>query len=221
VAGITTPLRIAPVALTGRFVRLEPLTRGHVDALARFAYEPSIWTWMPTPVTDRATLEAWVDDALAGERAGTMLPFATVLSAEHLVVGSTRYLNIAARDGRMEIGATWIAAPHQRSAVNTEAKYLMLRHAFETLGATRVELKTHAKNEKSRRAIGRLGAVFEGIHRKHMLHQDGSRRDTAWYSILDDEWPDVKIRLEAMVGREDGRRPQLPAESHEDRAVSS
>jgi RimJ/RimL family protein N-acetyltransferase len=199
VAGIKTPLKIAPVTLTGRFVRLEPLTRDHVDALARFAYEPSIWTWMPAPVTDRASLAAWVDEALAGERAGTMLPFATVLPAENLAVGSTRYLNIAARDGRVEIGATWIAVPHQRSVVNTEAKYLMLKHAFETLGATRVELKTHSKNDKSRRAIERIGAKFEGIHRKHMLHQDGTRRDTAWYSILDDEWPSVKVRLEGMV----------------------
>jgi N-acetyltransferase len=200
VRGTRTPLEIAPVTLTGRFVRLEPLTRGHVDALARFAFEPSIWTWMPTVATDRNSLEAWVDEALAGERAGTTLPFATVLVADGLVVGSTRFLNIAARDGRMEIGATWIAVPHQRSVVNTEAKYLMLKHAFETLGATRVELKTHSKNEKSRRAIERIGAVFEGIHRKHMLHQDGSRRDTAWYSIVDDEWETVRAALERTLG---------------------
>ncbi|MFI5243774.1 MAG: GNAT family N-acetyltransferase [Gemmatimonadales bacterium] len=198
--GRLTPLQIAPVTLTGRFVRLEPLTRDYVGALARFAYEPSIWTWMPAPVTDRASLAAWVDEALAGERAGTTLPFATVLLGDDLVVGSTRYLNIAARDGRVEIGATWIAVPHQRSVVNTEAKYLMLKHAFETLGATRVELKTHSKNEKSRRAIERIGAKFEGIHRKHMLHQDGSRRDTAWYSILDDEWPAVKAKLKRIIG---------------------
>jgi RimJ/RimL family protein N-acetyltransferase len=199
VTGILTPLQIAPVTLTGRFVRLEPLTSGHVDALLRFASEPSIWTWMPTPAADRAALEAWVEDALAAQRAGTALPFATVLAKENLVVGSTRYLNIAPRDGRVEIGATWIGVPHQRSPVNTEAKYLMLRHAFETLGATRVELKTHALNEKSRRAIERIGAVFEGIHRKHMLHQGGTRRDTAWYSILDDEWPSIKARLEGIV----------------------
>lgn len=198
--GKSTPLEIAPVTLTGRFVRLEPLAPGHVEALARFAYEPSIWTWMPTMVTDRVALAAWVDEALAGERAGTMLPFATVLIAQNLVVGSTRFLNIAARDGRLEIGATWIAVPHQRSIVNTEAKYLMMKHAFETLGATRVELKTHSKNEKSRRAIERIGAVFEGIHRKHMLHRDGSRRDTAWYSIVDDEWPGVRAKLERIIG---------------------
>ena len=198
-AGIRTPLTIAPVALTGRFVRLEPLTRGHVDALDRIAYEPSIWTWMPIALTDRASLAAWVDEALAAEQAGTALPFATVLAADNRVVGSTRYLNISARDGRMEIGGTWIDAAHQRSVVNTEAKLLMLQHAFETLGATRIEFKTHANNEKSRRAIERIGGVFEGTHRKHMLHRDGSRRDSVWYSILDDEWRAVKVRLEGMV----------------------
>jgi hypothetical protein len=144
VPGITTPLQIAPVTLTGRFVRLEPLMRIHTDALAKFAFEPSLWAWTPTQALDRAGLEAWV-------------------------------------------------------VVNTDAKYLMLRHAFETLGATRVELKTHSQNVKSRRAIERIAAKFEGIHRKHMLHHDGSRRDTAWYSILDDEWPGVKVRLAAML----------------------
>jgi RimJ/RimL family protein N-acetyltransferase len=201
VAGISTPLQIAPVTLTGRFVRLEPLTLAHGDALAAFAYEPSIWTWMPTPALDRGALDAWIEEALAAERAGTALPFATVLRSENRVVGSTRFLNIAARDGRMEIGATWIGMPYQRSVVNTEAKLLMLQHAFETLGATRVELKTHSENVKSRRAIERLGARFEGIHRKHMLHNDGSRRDTAWYSIVDDEWPAVKAHLEGIASR--------------------
>ena len=198
-AGISNPLQIAPVTLTGRFVRLEPLTLAHGDALAAFAYDPSIWSWMPTRALDRGALDAWIGEALAAERAGTALPFATVLLAENRAVGSTRFLNISARDGRVEIGATWIGVPYQRSAVNTEAKLLMLRHAFETLGATRVELKTHSENVKSRRAIERIGAKFEGIHRKHMLHNDGSRRDTAWYSILDDEWPEVRAVLEAKL----------------------
>ena len=197
--GRLTPLQIAPVTLTGRFVRLEPLTREHVDALEKIAYAPLIWTWMPRSLTNRVELEAWVDEALAAQKAGTALPFATVRRSDNLVVGSTRYLNISARDGRVEIGGTWIAPEHQRSAVNTEAKLVMLTHAFETLGATRVEFKTHSKNDKSRRAIERIGGVFEGLHRKHMLHQDGTRRDSAWYSILDDEWPAVKVRLVGMV----------------------
>jgi RimJ/RimL family protein N-acetyltransferase len=199
VAGIRTPLTIAPVTLTGRFVRLEPLTRDHVDAFAKFAYDRELWKWTAMLPLDRASLEAWIDEGLAGERGGTGLPFATTLIKENLLVGSTRFLNISARDGRMEIGATVVAPAYQRSVVNTEAKLLMLTHAFETLGATRVELKTHKNNEKSRRAIERIGAQFEGIHRKHMLHHDGTRRDTAWYSILDDEWPSVKVRLERMV----------------------
>ena len=198
-AGISAPLKIAPVTLTGRFVRLEPLTLTHAGALAAFAYEPSIWSWMPTRVLDRAALDGWIEAALAAERTGTTLPFATVRIAGNQVVGSTRFLNISARDGRVEIGATWIGVPYQRSVVNTEAKLLMLQHAFEALGATRVELKTHSENVKSRRAIERIGATFEGIHRKHMLHNDGSRRDTAWYSIVDDEWGEVKRRLEGMV----------------------
>ncbi|MGH7654383.1 MAG: GNAT family N-acetyltransferase [Gemmatimonadaceae bacterium] len=198
-AGISTPLQIAPVTLTGRFVRLEPLTLAHGNALAVFACDPSIWSWMPTRALDRVGLDAWIGEALDAERAGTTLPFATVLLAENRVVGSSRFLNISARDGRLEIGATWIGVPHQRSVVNTEAKLLMLRHAFETLGATRVELKTHSENVKSRRAIERIGAKFEGIHRKHMLHNDGSRRDTAWYSIVDDEWGAVRERLEAKL----------------------
>jgi RimJ/RimL family protein N-acetyltransferase len=199
VTGITTPLQIAPVTLTGRFVRLEPLTAAHGDALALLAGEPSIWSWMPTKALNRAALDEWIGEALIAERAGAALPFATVLLAEDRVVGTTRFMNIAPRDGRMEIGATWIGVPYQRSVVNTEAKYLMLRHAFETLGATRVELKTHSENMKSRRAIERIGAKFEGIHRKHMLHNDGSRRDTAWYSIVDDEWARVKDRLAEML----------------------
>jgi RimJ/RimL family protein N-acetyltransferase len=191
---------IAPVTLTGRFVRLEPLTAGHIDALAEFAYDPSLWLWTAGRVTDRASLAAYVDEALVAEANGTAIPFATVLRSENRVVGSTRFANISARDGRLEIGWTWIAVPHQRTPVNTEAKYLMLRHAFETLGAVRVELKTHARNARSRAAMERIGAKFEGIHRKHMLQPDGSRRDTAWYSILDDEWPEVKTNLEARLG---------------------
>jgi N-acetyltransferase len=200
VAGIRTPLQIAPVTLTGRFVRLEPLTRAHAGALSKVAYDPSIWTWMPATVTNLAALERWLDEALAAERAGTALPFVTVRIEGNVAVGSTRFMNISARDGRVEIGGTWIAPAYQRSVVNTEAKYLMMKHAFETLGATRVELKTHSKNEKSRNAIERIGGVYEGMHRKHMLHQDGSRRDTVWYSILDDEWPAAKARLEGMLG---------------------
>lgn len=189
------PSRIAPVTLTGRCVRLEPLTRAHVDALAAISYDPVIWRWMPQPCLDRESLERWVQAALDAAAARTALPFATVSLADGRLAGSTRFMNIAAYDGRVEIGATWLGAAHRRTAVNTEAKLLMLTHAFEGLGAARVELKTDARNAPSRAAIERLGARFEGVHRKHMLMSDGAMRDTAWYSILDDEWPAVKVRL--------------------------
>jgi len=188
-----------PVTLAGRIVRLEPLARAHLAALAEVAFEPSIFRWFTVTIATPADLTRWVDDALAAQAAGTALPFATVLLDGNRVVGSTRFMNIAARDGRYEIGSTWITPPLQRTGVNTEAKYLMLRHAFEALGARRVELKTHAKNAKSRAAIERLGAQFEGIHRNHMLMPDGSMRDTAWYSIIDSEWPAVKARLEGWL----------------------
>ena len=187
---------VRPVTLAGRHVRLEPLTLSHLDALAAVAYDASLWRWTNDRVVDRASLALYVHEALAAQERGGALPFAAVLIDGDRVVGSTRFLNIVPRDSRVEIGATWIAAPFQRSPVNTEAKLLMLRHAFDTLGAVRVELKTHSLNEKSRAAIERIGARFEGIHRKHMLMPDGTRRDTAWYSILDDEWPAVKADLE-------------------------
>lgn len=195
------PLKIAPVTLTGRFVRLEPLTEAHFEALARYAYEPGIFQWFPTQANTPAALRAWIEGGLAAQKAGTALPFATVrLGTDgEEVVGSTRFMNISAADGRVEIGSTWLGLPHQRSVVNSEAKFLMLRHAFETLGALRVELKTHEKNEKSRNAIERLGAHYEGMHRNHSLMHDGTIRNTVWYSIIDTEWPAVKARLEAKI----------------------
>ncbi|MDA1080996.1 MAG: GNAT family protein [Gemmatimonadetes bacterium] len=193
------PAPIAPVTLTGRTVRLEPLALDHVDALAAVAFDGPIFRWYPVNIDTPADLERWVRDALAAQEAGTALPFATVLLDGERVVGSTRFMNISVYDGRFEIGSTWVTPRHQRTAVNTESKLLMLRHAFDTLGARRVELKTHALNEQSRRGIERLGAQFEGTHRNHMLMADGSMRDTVWYSIIDTEWPAVKARLEAWL----------------------
>jgi len=194
------PRHIAPVTLTGRFVRLEPLTAAHVEPLLALGEEAAIWRWMPTPATDRVAMTRWVQAALDAAAAKTAIPFATVSLADGRVAGSTRFLNIGAYDGRVEIGATWLGAPYRRTPLNTEAKLLMMTHAFETIGASRVELKTHASNARSRAAIERIGGVFEGIHRKHMLMSDGTMRDTAWYSIVDDEWPAVKARLEARLG---------------------
>ena len=192
------PAPIAPVTLSGRTIRLEPLTLAHASALAAVG-EPALFRWYTIRIDMPADMTRWVEDAIAAHAAGTALPFATVLLDGQRVIGSTRFMNVSQYDGRFEIGSTWVAPKFQRTAVNTEAKYLMLRHAFEELGARRVELKTHALNLQSRRAIERLGAQFEGTHRNHMLMHDGSMRDTVWYSIIDTEWPGVKARLESSL----------------------
>jgi RimJ/RimL family protein N-acetyltransferase len=194
-------LRIEPVTLEGVQVRLEPLSLAHLDGLCAVGLEPELWKWIPTQVRDREELRAYVDLALDERRRGVSMPFATLLKAEGRVVGSTRYGNVDLKNRRVEIGWTWIGKPWQRSAVNTEAKLLMLRHAFEVLGCTRVELKTDGLNEKSRNAILRLGARQEGILRKHTLTYSGRMRDTVYFSILDDEWPAVKAGLEAKLQR--------------------
>jgi len=194
-------LRIEPVTLEGVQVRLEPLSLAHLDGLCGVGLEPELWKWIPTQVRDREEMRAYVELALDEQRRGVSMPFATLLKAEGRVVGSTRYGNVDLKNRRVEIGWTWIGKPWQRSAVNTEAKLLMLRHAFEVLGCTRVELKTDALNEKSRNAILRLGARQEGILRKHTLTYSGRMRDTVYFSILDDEWPAVKAGLEAKLQR--------------------
>lgn len=192
---------LSPCVLEGVHVRLEPLSLAHLDGLCAVGLDPELWKWIPNPVRDREEMRAYVELALDEQRRGISQPFATVLKAEERVIGSTRYANISLKDQRVEIGWTWIGKPWQRSAVNTEAKYLMLRHAFETLGCYRVELKTDALNEKSRNAILRIGAKQEGVFRKHVLAQSGRMRDTVYFSILDDEWPAVKAGLEAKLKR--------------------
>jgi RimJ/RimL family protein N-acetyltransferase len=161
--------------------------------------DPDLWQWIPYRARTPEEMRGYVRDALRAESAGTALPFATVDRATGRVVGSTRYMNIDPPNRRVEIGATWIARPWQRSPVNTEAKYLMLRHAFETLGCIRVELKTDALNQKSRAAILRIGAREEGILRQHMVTWSGRLRDTVYFSILDTEWPRVKADLESRL----------------------
>ena len=190
-----------PVTLEGRHVRLEPLSDSHHPGLCEVGIDPDLWQWIPSRVTNPEEMAAYIRTALAGQTAGTMLPFATVERASGRVIGSTRYLNIDEAHRRVEIGATWIGRPWQRSAVNTEAKYLMLRHAFETLGCMRVELKTDSLNQRSRNAILRIGAREEGTLRKHMLTWSGRIRDTVYFSILDSEWPGVKADLESKLIR--------------------
>lgn len=193
---------VKPVTLTGRFVRLEPMSEAHISALAEIGVGQDFWDFMLYGRMD--TLEdmrAWVLDILERERRGTDLPFVVIHLASGRVAGATRYLNISPKDRGLEIGGTWYGLEFQRTAVNTESKYLLLRHAFETLGAIRVQFKTDLRNERSQRAIERLGAVKEGILRNHMILPDGRIRHSVFYSIVDSEWPQVKARLEAMLAR--------------------
>lgn len=194
-------LDITPVTLAGAHVRLEPLSREHLDGLAGAGSFDEIWTWLSVWPQGRDGFAEWIETALAAQEAGTELPFTTFDAATNEIVGSTRFLNIDRASRRLEIGWTWITPSRQRTATNTEAKYLQLTHCFETLGCRRVELKTDARNEKSRNAMLRIGAQFEGIARKQMVTRDGMNRDNAWFAFIDDDWPTVKARLTGMLSR--------------------
>jgi len=185
--------------LEGERVRLEPLDERHVPGLLAAATDPATWTWLFERLDDEAVLRAWLADALRARDAGTELPFATLDARTGRVVGSTRYMAIAPAHRRLEIGWTWLAPAAWGTGINVEAKLLLLTHAFEALGAMRVELKTDARNERSRAAILALGAQFEGVFRKHMRMADGRIRDSAWYAITDDDWPMVRARLVARL----------------------
>lgn len=188
-----------PVVLEGGHVRLEPLSMQHFDRLCAVGLDPELWRWVPHQVRTPDEMQAYIQEALEEQGRGVSLPFATLLKESGEVVGSTRYANMDMADRRVEIGWTWIGRPWQRSVVNTEAKYLMLRHAFETWKCLRVELKTDALNERSRNAILRIGARQEGVLRRHKLTHTGRMRDTVYFSILDDEWPETKSRLETRL----------------------
>jgi RimJ/RimL family protein N-acetyltransferase len=198
-AGMTIP-HAAP-ALAGVHVRLEPLTREHIPALTAIGLDPDLWQWTVAQVRTPEDMAAYVANALNEQAQGRALPFATVEQATGRVVGCTRFGSIDRDNRRVEIGWTWITRPWQRTPINTEAKYLMLRYAFEVLDCIRVELKTDALNERSRNAIRRLGAAEEGVLRSHMVTETGRVRDTVYYSILAAEWPDVRTRLEAKLIR--------------------
>ena len=191
-----------PILLAGRHVRLEPLTPAHAVGLF-VAATPEVFRHLIIPPFQTvADAEKYVADALAAQATGTEVAFATVRQGDGRVVGTTRYLDIRRPHRGLEIGWTWITPEAQRTAVNTEAKYLMLRQAFEGWGALRVQLKTDANNAKSRAAILRIGASFEGIIRKQMLRpHDGYQRDSAMFSIIESEWPAAKAGLEAMLNR--------------------
>ena len=198
---MTLSIRLEPVTLEGRIVRLEPLSLAHVPRLAEVGLDPAIWRWtLARPQSEEDLLE-WASTTLAAQDAGSELPFATIEAATGRPIGSSRYLNIAMDHRRLEIGWTWLAPAWQRSGANREAKLLMLTHAFETLGCRRVEFKTDSNNEPSRTALLGIGATFEGIFRKHMVMPGDGVRHSAYYSVIDDEWPAVKARLEESLRR--------------------
>jgi N-acetyltransferase len=192
-------MNIAPVRLEGRHVRLEPLSQSHHADLSAVGLDEELWRWIPTPVGTPQEMFAYIAAALDEQSRGVSLPFALVEKAGDRAIGSTRYGNIDRAHHRVEIGWTWLAPAWQRTAINTEAKYLLLKHAFETLGCIRVELKTDSLNERSRAAILRIGAREEGTFRNHMITASGRIRHTVYFSILDSEWPDVRSRLQAMM----------------------
>ncbi len=195
-----------PITLEGKAVRLEPLSRSHLDALCEVGLDPELWRWTLDIIHNRSEMASYLEEALAGQIAGTVQPFVIVEKTSGKIVGSTRYGNVEPKHRRVEIGWTWIARPWQRTIVNTETKYILLRHAFETLRCVRVELKTDALNERSRKAIQRLGAVEEGILRQQMITANGRIRDTVYYSVLASEWPQVKEKLEWKL-----QAPQISA----------
>jgi RimJ/RimL family protein N-acetyltransferase len=190
---------VLPVTLEGQHVRLEPLTKAHVAGLAQVGLDEELWRWIPTQVRTAEEMAAYIETALEEQKRGVSMPFAIFEKATGHVIGCTRYGNIDRLHHRVEIGWTWVAREWQRTAMNTEAKYLLLRHAFETLGCIRVELKTDSLNEKSRAAILRIGAQQEGIFRNHMITASGRIRHTVYFSILDSEWPTVKARLKSRL----------------------
>jgi RimJ/RimL family protein N-acetyltransferase len=196
---LMSEMKATPVTLEGAQVRLEPLSQSHHPALSAIGLEEELWRWTTTSVRTPDDMAVYIALALAERDAGRALPFATVDRATGTVIGSTRYAAIERIHRRLEIGWTWLGRAWQRTAANTEAKYLMLRHAFETLGCVRVELKTDALNERSRAAIRRIGAREEGTLRRHMVTSTGRIRDTVYYSILDAEWTQVKAELERRL----------------------
>jgi len=188
-----------PVTLEGRHVRLEPLSLAHQDGLCAVGLDAELWRWAQTSLVTPADMRAYIETALAWQAQGTALPFAILARATGQVVGSTRYANIERADRRLEIGWTWIARAAQRTPVNTEAKYLLLRHAFEVLECIRVEFKTDVLNERSRAALLRIGAKQEGVLRSHMITASGRVRDSVYFSIVAAEWPAVKAGLEGKL----------------------
>ena len=194
-------MKVTAVTLEGALIRLEPLAETHLAALCAVGLDDELWRWTPKQVRTADDMTDYIAFALGEQRAERALPFVIVDRATGAAIGSTRFAAIEPAHRRLEIGSTWLGRPWQRTAANSEAKYLLLRHAFETLGCIRVELKTDALNERSRSAIRRIGAREEGTLRQHMITASGRIRDTVYYSILADEWAAVKLGLERRLAQ--------------------
>lgn len=197
----TQSFDVKHVNLEGRYVRLEPLSMNHLVPLCEIGLDPELWRVALSVIKSQEDMKTYIETALQWQAEGMALPFATIEMSSGTVVGSTRFANIDKTHLRAEIGWTWIARPWQRTPINTEVKYLMLTHAFETLGCIRVELKTDSLNEKSRKAMLRIGAKEEGTLRNHMITQGGRIRHSVYFSITNDEWPVVKRSLEEKLSR--------------------
>ncbi len=189
-------LAIGPATLEGRWVRLEPLQRQHVDALAAISGDEEIWRYISMPLATHSDVATFVERALATAERGDEIPFVIIEKVTGTIVGSTRFMDIRREHRSVEIGSTWLGRAWWRTAINSESKYLLLRHLFDDVGCLRVSLKTDARNLRSQRAIERLGAVREGVLRKHMIVQNGYSRDTVYYSIIDTEWPAIRSTME-------------------------
>jgi len=201
-------LWVEPVTLQGSIVRLEPLTLDHLPGLTSVGLEGDLWRWTLSVNQTPGDMRSYVEAALASATADTEVPFATIEQSSGRVIGSTRFLSIDAHHRRLEIGYTWIAPAWQRTAANTEAKLLMLTHAFNVLGALRVEFKTDALNERSRAALLGIGASEEGTMRNHMVTDSGRRRHSVYFSVIEEEWPRVRQHLDSRLSRLSQRLPE-------------
>lgn len=197
----SAPPPLEAISLEGSVVRLEPMTPGHHAGLTEIGLDPAIWQLTVSVVRTPEEMRSYIESALELQGGGTSLPFVTIERSSGRIVGSTRFGNYDRANRRIEIGWTWLARPWQRTAINTEAKYLMLTHAFERLGCVRVELKSDVLNTRSRNAMLRIGATEEGVLRKHTLMWTGRYRDSIYYSILDEEWLRVKADIERLLTR--------------------
>ncbi len=195
-------MNVKPVTLSGSLVRLEPLSLDYLADLSAAGQDPQIWMYLRYgPVTNEERMREHIEDLLERQARGTDLPFATIHAPSGKAVGMTRYLDIQPRNRNLEIGGTWITEAYQRTGINTEAKFLMLRHAFEELGCLRVTIKTDLRNERSQRAVERLGAVREGVLRDNIIMPDGFVRSSVYYSILAREWDGVKQHLLRLMAQ--------------------